>query len=133
MVQKATVKLCLCLMLILLVGLATSAWSQSASGDNKAKGYGGSTSSSGSSAKKGAMCGGIAGLKCPEGQACRYPINMCNVADLAGNCVKLKSPCPTGGAKVCGCDGKTYANECELLTAGARAAHKGACKAAATK
>lgn len=115
MVQKTFVKLCLCLVLVLLVGLATSAWSQS-SGDSKAKG---------------ATCGGIAGLKCPEGQACRYPVNMCNVADLAGTCVKVKSPCPKGGAKVCGCDNKTYNNECELLTAGVREAHKGACKAAA--
>ena len=130
MVQKATVKLCLCLVLILLVGVATSAWSQSASGDNKGKGYGGGTSSSSSPAKKGQMCGGIAGLRCPEGEACRYPINMCNVADLAGTCVKVKSPCPKGGAKVCGCDDKTYANECELLTAGVREAHKGACKMA---
>ena len=121
MVQKAIVKLCLCLTLVLLVGVATSAWSQSMSGDNKGKGYS-------SSSKKGAMCGGIAGLRCPEGQACRYPTNMCNVADLAGNCVKVKSPCPKGGAKVCGCDGKTYANECELLTAGVREASKGACK-----
>ena len=130
MVQKATEKLCLCLVLVLLVGLATSAWSQAASGDNKAKGYGGGTSSSSSSAKC-AMCGGIAGLKCPEGQACRYAVNMCNVADLAGTCVKVKSPCPKGGAKVCGCDNKTYDNECELLPAGVHEAHKGACKAAA--
>ena len=123
MVRKPIVKLCLCLVLVLVVGVATSAWSQS-SGDNMGKG-----SSSGKA--KGAMCGGIAGLKCPEGQACRYPVNMCNVADLSGTCVKVKNPCPTGGAKVCGCDGKTYNNECELLTAGAREAHKGACKAAA--
>jgi Kazal-type serine protease inhibitor-like protein len=124
MVRKTIVKLCLCLALVLLVGVATSAWSQSASGDNKAKGYS-------SSSTKGAMCGGIAGLKCPEGQACRYPTNKCNVADLSGTCVKVKSPCPKGGAKVCGCDGKTYANSCELLTAGVREASKGACKAAA--
>jgi len=127
MAQKAIVKLCMCLVLILLVGVATSAWSQSASGDNKGKGYG---SSSSSSSKKGAMCGGIAGLKCPEGEACKYPVNKCNVADLSGTCVKVKSPCPKGGAKVCGCDNKTYDNECELLTAGVREAHKGA-KAAA--
>jgi Kazal-type serine protease inhibitor domain len=115
MVRKAIVKLCLCLVLILLVGVATS-WSQTAASGDKGM------------SKKGAMCGGIAGLKCPEGQACRYPADKCNVADLSGTCVKVKSPCPKGGAKVCGCDGTTYANECELLTAGARAAHKGACK-----
>lgn len=130
MAQKAIVKLCMCLVLILLVGVATSAWSQS-SGDNKAKGYGGGTSSLSSSAKKGAMCGGIAGLKCPEGEACKYPTNKCNVADLSGTCVKVKNPCPKGGAKVCGCDNKTYDNVCELLTAGVREAHSGACKAAA--
>ena len=130
MAQKAIVKLCMCLVLVLMVGVATSAWSQSASGDNKAKGSSSSSSSS-SSSKKAAMCGGIAGLKCPEGQACKYPVNKCNVADLSGTCVKVKNPCPKGGAKVCGCDNKTYDNVCELETAGAREAHKGACKAAA--
>ncbi len=108
--RKPILKLCMCLALILLVGLATSATA--------------------SSHKKAAMCGGIAGLKCPEGQACRYPTNKCNVADLSGTCVAVKNPCPKGGAKVCGCDGKTYANQCELLTAGVREEHKGACKAA---
>jgi hypothetical protein len=112
MVRNAIVRLCTLLVLVLLVSAATSGWAQS--GD-----------------KKGAMCGGIAGLRCPEGQACRYPTNQCNVADLSGTCVKVKNPCPTGGAKVCGCDGKTYANECELLTAGVHQASKGACKPAA--
>jgi hypothetical protein len=120
MVRNAIVRLCTVLVLVLLVSAATSGWASP-----------GGKSGYQASDKKGAMCGGIAGLKCPEGQACRYPTNMCNVADLAGTCVKVKSPCPTGGAKVCGCDGKTYANECELLTAGAREASKGACKPAA--
>ncbi|HTG33160.1 MAG TPA: Kazal-type serine protease inhibitor domain-containing protein [Thermoanaerobaculia bacterium] len=114
MARNAIVRLCTLLVLVLLVSAATSGWAQSGTGS--------------SSDKKGAMCGGIAGLRCPEGQACRYPVNMCNVADLAGTCVKVKSPCPTGGSQVCGCDGTTYANECELLTAGAREAYKGACK-----
>ena len=122
MVQKATVKLCLCLVLILLVGMATSAWSQAASGDNKGKGY---------ASSKGAMCGGIAGLKCPEGQACKYPIGKCKVADISGTCVKVPKTCPKSKAPVCGCDGKTYDNSCELLKAGAQEDHKGACKAAA--
>ena len=100
MAQKAIVKLCMCLVLVLMVGVATSAWSQSASGDNKGKGYGSSSSSTGT------QCGGIAGTQCPAGQACKFPVNKCNVADLAGKCVKVKSPCPKGGAKVCGCEGR---------------------------
>lgn len=115
MMSKAIVRLCLCLALVLMVGLVLN----------------GSEAAAKSHGKKGAMCGGIAGLKCPEGQACRYPTNKCNVADLAGTCVKVKSPCPKGGSKVCGCDNKTYDNLCELETAGAREAHKGACKTAA--
>ena len=108
MVNNRIVKLCTCLVLLLVVGVATV----------------------GSSADKAAMCGGIAGLKCPEGQACKFPSNQCNVADLSGTCVKVKDPCPTGGTKVCGCDNKTYANECELLKSGVHELHSGACKAA---
>ena len=109
MVNQRIVKLCTCLVLLMVVGVATV----------------------GSSADKATMCGGIAGLKCPAGQACKFPVNQCNVADLSGTCVRVRNPCPTGGTKVCGCDGKTYANECELLTAGVHEAHSGACKAAA--
>jgi len=110
MVHKTIVKMCMVLALVLLVVAATSGWAATA-------------------AKKGAMCGGIAGLKCPEGQACKYPSKMCNVADLSGTCVKVAATCPKGGAKVCGCDGKTYTNQCELLKAGVREASKGACPA----
>lgn len=79
----------------------------------------------------GETCGGIAALKCDAGLACKYPVNQCNVADLAGKCVKVPDTCPPKkGPRVCGCDDKTYANECELLKAGAREAHKGACKTA---
>jgi hypothetical protein len=116
MVHRAIVKVCMVLALVLLVGAATSGWAQS---DAK-PGYA-------APMKKGAMCGGIAGLKCPEGQACRYPSNMCNVADLAGTCTKVSATCPKGGVKVCGCDGKTYTNQCELLKAGVREASRGAC------
>jgi hypothetical protein len=76
----------------------------------------------------GETCGGIAAIKCDAGLACKYPVNQCNVADLAGKCVKVPDTCPKKGPKVCGCDDKTYDNGCELLKAGAREAHKGACK-----
>jgi len=76
----------------------------------------------------GETCGGIAAIKCDAGLACKFPAGQCKVADLAGTCVKVPETCPKKGPKVCGCDGTTYANECELLKAGAHPDHKGACK-----
>jgi hypothetical protein len=81
-------------------------------------------------AKAGQMCGGIAGIQCAEGLACKFPTNKCNVADLSGTCVKVPATCPTHGPAVCGCDDKTYTNQCELLKAGIHEKHKGACAAA---
>lgn len=78
-------------------------------------------------AQTGQTCGGFAGLKCPVGQACQYEFGRCNVADLSGTCVAVPETCPTQGPPVCGCDGKTYANECELLKASVRPDKKGAC------
>ena len=61
-------------------------------------------------AQVGATCGGTANLKCPDGQACRFPVGQCDAADLPGSCVAVSSTCPEGGPKVCGCDGITYGN-----------------------
>jgi Kazal-type serine protease inhibitor domain len=72
-------------------------------------------------------CGGIGALKCPAGKACNYPEGQCNAPDLAGKCVPVAKNCPKAGRKVCGCDGVTYANKCELLKAGVREAKKGSC------
>jgi hypothetical protein len=78
-------------------------------------------------AQTGGTCGGIAALKCPDGQACQFPAGQCNTPDLAGTCVAVPSTCPERGPRVCGCDGVTYANECELLKAGVRQAKQGDC------
>jgi hypothetical protein len=77
----------------------------------------------------GETCGGIAGIQCDAGLACRYPAGQCNVADLAGTCVRVPEQCPKTGPRFCGCDGKTYTNECELLKAGVRQDRQGACGA----
>jgi hypothetical protein len=78
-------------------------------------------------AQTGQTCGGIGALKCPAGQACQFPFAKCNQPDLAGVCVAVPTECPQQGPPVCGCDGKTYRNECELLKAGVRPDKRGAC------
>lgn len=75
----------------------------------------------------GQTCGGIAALQCPEGQACKYPAGQCDVADAGGTCVAVPATCPTQGPPVCGCNGTTYANECEIIKANAQPDHQGTC------
>ncbi|HEV7669755.1 MAG TPA: Kazal-type serine protease inhibitor family protein [Thermoanaerobaculia bacterium] len=76
----------------------------------------------------GGTCGGIGGLKCPAGEGCNYPAGKCNQPDLAGTCIVVPDPCPAGGPQICGCDGTTYANQCEIAKAGVRPDHNGKCK-----
>lgn len=59
--------------------------------------------------------------------ACDVPPGSCGRVDDFGECVKVPDVCMTVEIPVCGCDGKTYTNDCFRLKAGARKAHGGAC------
>jgi hypothetical protein len=81
----------------------------------------------------GAVCGGITGKRCPEGQVCDLPAGMCRGADLQGVCKQRPNVCPLIFDPVCGCDGKTYSNDCDRLAAAVQKDHDGPCEMAATE
>ncbi|HEX9941666.1 MAG TPA: Kazal-type serine protease inhibitor domain-containing protein [Thermoanaerobaculia bacterium] len=118
MIRRAILHVCIGLVLAVLAGAGNSLSAQSSTGQMEKKKP---------IQQTGQTCGGIAALQCPAGEACRFPFDQCNVADLAGVCVSVPATCPKQGPPICGCDDKTYSNECELLKAGVRPARRGAC------
>ncbi len=72
-------------------------------------------------------CGTIVGIPCPDGHFCELPADTCDSADLGGVCLPLPDACPAVFQPVCGCDGRTYANDCERQARLVQKAHDGPC------
>jgi len=79
-------------------------------------------------AKLGEFCGGFAGRACQLGLRCEQKPGTCNIADVGGTCMKVPQACDKSLFPVCGCDGKTFGNDCERQSAGVAKKHDGACK-----
>jgi hypothetical protein len=92
-------------------------------------GAGGRGGASGAGGAGGAQtCSTSPSIVCPTGQDCDYDTpNRCGAGFEQGHCITLPTGCLTNVDPVCGCDGKTYSNDCERQRARAQLDHTGAC------
>lgn len=74
------------------------------------------------------VCGAGSPVACPSGQFCDLDTpNQCAAGVEAGHCIVAPSTCIAIFIPVCGCDGVTYASDCERQSARVRLDHAGPC------
>lgn len=76
------------------------------------------------------VCGGMMGGTCGvQGEFCYRTVEaQCGAADQTGVCRPRPQFCTQDYAPVCGCNGRTFSNECAANASGISAAYRGPCR-----
>jgi hypothetical protein len=77
----------------------------------------------------GQPCGGRLGIGCVRGLFCDFQIGTCGSNQAEGTCVRIPRFCARNLTfrPACGCDGKTYPNDCQRRQAIVAKRHDGRC------
>ncbi len=78
-------------------------------------------------AGKGARCSGGLKSRCDAGLWCEPKPGRCAANHPRGRCVEVPAVCTMVYQPVCGCNGKTYSNDCARRSARVAKKHNGAC------
>lgn len=88
-----------------------------------------SVDGAGAASGLGQPCGGRLGMGCIRGLFCDFRAGTCGNDQAEGTCVRIPRFCVRKMAigAVCGCNGKTYPNDCQRRQAVVPKQHNGRC------
>ena len=75
----------------------------------------------------GKQCGGFPGIQCDAGLFCQKKPGQWSIIDISGSYARVPKFCTRIFRPVCGCDHKTYSNDCERQSAMVSKLHDGKC------